>query len=231
MTRKRHLLVLMPHTGECFSCGGAVAKHTRHGDRATLVAMCSGRGRLGEAWERHVEACGRGAKILGAEFETMDFPSSGALEVNWESKVKTAELIRRLRPDILITMPREGLHEQPHSDHESTHLLVYYARDLAGRNIALPSGLEPHFVNDLYFLSDGRPGDIFIDVTEVTELVRRAWAEIGYGELLEAGHGALPAGVSLKRSVEYRHRVRKGIAVEAYRPCYYEEKVVALLPE
>jgi LmbE family N-acetylglucosaminyl deacetylase len=161
----------------------------------------------------------------------MSFPTSGALEVNWESKVKTAEVIRRHRPDILITMPRESLYEQAHSDHESTHLLVYHARDLAARNIPLPSGLPPHFVNDLYFLSDGAPGDLFIDVTEVSPLVQRAWQEIAYDDLLQAGHGALPPGISLKRSIRYQQRVRKGVVVEAYRPCYYEEKTLPLFPE
>ncbi|MEW6356734.1 MAG: PIG-L family deacetylase [Planctomycetota bacterium] len=230
MAKRRHLLVLMPHTGECFSCSGVVAKHTVHGDRATFVTVCSG-ARLGESWDRHVERCRAAARILGAEFEAMDFPSSGALEVNWETKVKMAELLRRHRPDILITMPRESLYEQPHSDHESTHLLVYHARDLAARDIALPSGSAPHFVNDVYFLSDGQPGDVFIDVTDVSDLAQRAWKEIGYDDLLGSVHGALPAGISLKRSVNYRHRVRKGIAVEAYRPCYYEEKVLPLFPD
>jgi len=231
MTRQRHLLVLMPHTGECFSCSGAVAKHTAHGDRATLVTVCSGQAHLGQAWEKHVQRCHRAAAILGAAFETMDFLSSGVTEVNWESKVKMAEVIRRHQPDIVITVPREPLYEQPHSDHESTHLLVYHGRDLAARGIALPSGLPPHFVNDLYFLGEGGPGEVFIDVTEVSDLVRCAWDELAYHDLLGAGYGTLPAGISLKRSVEYRHRVRQDVVVEAYRPCYYEEKTLPLFPE
>ncbi len=230
MDDARHLLVIMPHTGECFSCAGTVAKHTRAGDSATLVSVCSGAERLGEAWERHVEGCRRGAAVLGAEFEALGFPSSGMLEVTWQTKVAIAEVIRRLRPDVMITMPRESMYEQPHSDHEATHLLVYHARDLAARRFELPSGLSPHFVNDLYFLGDGSPGDIFVDVGEVQELVREAWEAIAYGDLLAAGHGALPLGVSLKRPVGYQRRAGPDRAVEAFRACYYREKTLDLLP-
>jgi len=230
MDAARHLLVIMPHTGECFSCSGTVAKHTRAGDRATLVSVCSGAERLGEAWERHVEGCRRGAAVLGAKFEALSFASSGVLEVTRENKVAIAEVIRRLRPDVMITMPREEMYEQPHSDHEATHLLVYHARDLAARRFELPSGLPSHFVNDLYFLGDGSPGDIFVDVTDVQELVGRAWEAIAYGDLLSASHGALPLGVSLKRPVVYQRRVGPDCAVEAFRACYYREKTLELLP-
>jgi len=227
----RHLLVLMPHTGECFSCAGVVAKHTGVGDRATLVSVCSGERHLGAAWAHHVACCHRAAAVLGATFEAMDFPSSGMAEVHWEGKVKVAELIRHHRPDTIITMPREHVYEQPHSDHETTHLLVWHGRDLASRPIDLPSGLPPHFVNDLYFLGNGDPGDVFVDVTGVQDQVRQACQELAYGELLQAGHGAQPEGVSVKRSVNYQQRVPPGVVVEAYRPCYFVEKTVGLLPE
>lgn len=227
----RHLLVLMPHTGECFSCAGAVAKHTGVGDTAALVSVCTGEDHLGTAWARHVECCHRAAAVLGAEFEAMDIPSSGMNQVDWESKVKVAEVIRRHRPDIIVTMPHEQLYEQPHSDHETTHLLVWHGRDLASRPIDLPSGLPPHFVNDLYFLGNGDPGDIFIDVTDVNEQVHQAWRELSYGDILQAGHGMQPRGVSLKRSVNYQQRVPPGVQVEAYRPCYWVEKTRELFPE
>jgi len=227
----RHLLVLMPHTGECFSCAGAVAKHTAVGDQATLVAVCSGAAHLGQAWVNHVACCRRAAAVLGATFEELGLASSGVAQVDWAGKVRVAELIRRLRPDILVTMPREALYEQPHSDHETAHQLAWHGRDLAARQIELPSGLAPHLVNDLYFLGDGSAGDVFIDVTAVTDRVQQAWQELCYGELLGAGHGALPLGVSLKRSVDYQQRVRPGITVEAFRPCRYEEKPLALFPD
>lgn len=224
-------MVLMPHTGECFACSGAVAKHTAHGDEATLVAMCSGAAHLGGAWEGHLAACTRAAAVLGARFEAMDLPSSGMAAVDWEGKVKVAELLRRLRPGILITMPRETLYEQPHSDHETAHLLAYHGRDLAARPLALPSGAPPHFVNDLYFLGDGSAGDIFVDTTEVADLVQSAWRELSYDGLLGAGYGALPPGVSLKRTVDYQARVHPGTRVEAYRACYYQEKALPLFPD
>lgn len=178
-----------------------------------------------------MQACHRAAAVLGASFEVMAIPSSGQNQVDWDGKVKVAEVIRRHRPDIIITMPLEQLYEQPHSDHETTHRLVWHGRDLASRPIELPSGLPPHFVNDLYFLGNGGPGDVFIDVTDVAEQVRQAWKELSYGAILDAGYGTQPAGVSLKRSVNYQQRVRPGTQVEAYRPCYWAEKTRELFPE
>ena len=65
----RHLLVLMPHTGECWSCAPTVAVHVQRGGRATMVAMCSAdwKGHL-DYWSEHLENCNRAAEILGCSF-------------------------------------------------------------------------------------------------------------------------------------------------------------------
>jgi len=229
MQDPRHLLVIMPHTGECFSCCGTVVKHTRAGGRATIVCVCSGEGRLGEAWTTHVERCASAAAMLGAQFEVMDFLSGGWLEVTWENKIAVAEVVRRIRPDIMITIPAEGLYDQPHCDHAATHQLVYYARDLAARTVELPSGRPPHYVNDLYFLGDGSHGDIFIDVTDVADVIRAAREEIAYMDLRSASHGALPLAGG-PRSLSYQRRAGDDMALEAFRSCYYREKTLPRLP-
>ena len=227
----RHLLVLMPHTGECWSCAPTVAKHVRRGGRATMVAMCSAdwKGDL-QYWTEHLENCERAADILGCEFEVMDFPASGAWEPDWSSIVKIAELLRRLRPDIVITMPAEPMYDQPHRDHSNAHQVVYYARDAAARVLPDIEG-EPFFVNDLYFLGDGSPGDIFIDVSGVEEIVRASHEAMAYHRVLEGGHGALPPpGGSLKRPINYSRRAGPDCQVQAFRSCYYREKPLEGFP-
>ena len=198
-----------------------------------MVAMCSGEWKAPERngyWHEHMQNCAEGAAILGCDFETMDFPASGAWEPDWQAIVKVAELIRRLRPDILITMPAEGMYEQPHRDHENSHRVVYYARDAAARD--LPGiEAEPWFLNDLYFLGDGSPGDTFIDVSGVEDVVQRSREVMAYHKLLEAVHGALPPpGGSLKRSVGYQVRAGPDARTQAFRPCYYREKVLDGFP-
>ena len=227
----RHMLVVMPHTGECFSCGPTVAKHIQRGGRATMVAMCTAewKDQTG-TWAQHASGARRAAAILGCDFEFMGFPASGAWEPDWAAIVKVAELFRRLRPDIVITMPPETMYEQPHRDHANCHRVVYYARDAAGRELPGIEG-EPFFVNDLYFLGDGSSGDIFIDVSSVMDVARRAHEALQYRSLLEGMHGALPPpGGSLKRSANYQTRAGADRQVQAFRSCYYREKTLEGFP-
>ncbi len=228
----RHLLVIMPHTGECWSCAATVAKHVQRGGRATMVAMCSAAWKAdSDYWAEHMDNCARGAEILGCAFEVMDFAASGAWEPDWAAISAVAELLRRLRPDIAVTMPAESMYEQPHRDHANCHQVVYYARDAAARVLPGIAG-EPFFVNDVYFLGDGTPGDIFIDVSGVEDIVRQSHETMAYHRLLEGVHGALPApGGSLKLGVNYQRRAGPEGTVQAYRSCYYCEKTLDAFPE
>ncbi|MCD6360750.1 MAG: PIG-L family deacetylase, partial [Armatimonadetes bacterium] len=145
-----------------------------------MVAMCGAAWRGNpDYWTEHMDNCARAAEILGCDFECMGFPSSGAWEPDWSAIVKVAELFRRLRPDIVVTMPAESMYEQPHRDHSNCHQVVYHARDAAARDLPGIAG-EPFFINDLYFLGDGDHGDIFIDVSGVEDIVRRSTETMAY---------------------------------------------------
>jgi LmbE family N-acetylglucosaminyl deacetylase len=228
----RHLLVLMPHTGECWSCAPTVAKHVQRGGRATMVAICGAAWKDNpDYWTEHMDNCARAADILGCDFEFAGFPGSGSWEPDWAATVKIAELLRRLRPDIVVTMPAESMHEQPHRDHSNSHQVVYYARDAAARVLPGIDG-EPFFVNDLYFLGDGSPGDIFIDVSGVEDIVRRSHEAMAYLHMREQSHGALPPpGGSLKRSPNYQTRAGPDRQVQAFRSCYCRERTLDAFPE
>ena len=228
----RHLLVLMPHTGECWSCAPTVAKHVQRGGRATMVAICGAAWKGNpDYWTEHMDNCARAAEILGCDFEFAGFPGSGSWEPDWAAIVKIAELLRRLRPDIVVTMRPETMYEQPHRDHNNCHYVVYHARDAAARELPGIDG-EPFFVNDLYFMGDGSAGDIFIDVSGVGDVVRRSHEAMAYGGVLEGSHGAgPPPGGSLSRPTNYQTRVGGGQHVQAYRSCYRTERMLDGFPE
>ena len=123
-----------------FTAGALVAKYTRAGARAVFLHLTAGEmghPRLsGDAYARQkVEEAIRAAGILGAEARFLPYVDA-SLPRNDEVAYQIVDVIREVKPDIVLTHWRGSFH----SDHVNTHHNALRALFLA----ALPAITRAH---------------------------------------------------------------------------------------
>src|SRR5471032_3174261 len=85
-----------------FGCGGVIAKETRAGRKAHFVICSRGEaGTHGTPKQRTAEAK-QSAALLGATVEFIELDGDARLEVRAAHSIKLAEIIRRVRPGIIL---------------------------------------------------------------------------------------------------------------------------------
>lgn len=110
------------------TCGGTLLKLRAGGMRTGILDLTRGEaGTRGSAAEREKEAAAA-AKILGVVWrEALDIPD-GRVENTWENRVKIVDVLRRVRPRVVILPYWTGRHP----DHYTTSTLGYEACFLSG---------------------------------------------------------------------------------------------------
>lgn len=197
--RPIRILVVTAHPQDPFErAGGTVAKHLARGDQAVIVSLTTGVVThafnvfppTGPDKLKEVDAVKarkraefeRAARILGVERAIcFDWPESPML-LGREHYVALVDLIRDVRPDVLITQhPVEvGRH-----DHMDAGRFTVAAMDYA-RADGFPSPLAPHTVPNLFlayyedFRSEQLMGsprhspEVIVDITAVIGIKREA---------------------------------------------------------
>lgn len=162
---KLDLLAISPHPDDAeLACGGTLARVAKEGARVGLLHLTRGEaGTRGTAEERLGEARCAGS-ALGAEVvEVLDF-GDAALRTGSEEEDALIEVLRRLRPELVLRPPASDRHP----DHGRAHRLVgaacFYA-GLAKRGRA--GGPEPHRPAAVfeYMLHDPFEPRFIVDVT------------------------------------------------------------------
>jgi bacillithiol biosynthesis deacetylase BshB1 len=153
------------------TCGGTLLKMRAQGYRTAILDMTRGEaGTRGSAAEREAEAKAA-ATILGAGWrEALDIPD-GNVENTYENRLKIVEVLRRVRPRVVILPYWEGRHP----DHYTTAKLGYEACFLAGL-AKVETGLPPHRPFKILYASlyaDVRPSFV-VDITAHIEDRHRA---------------------------------------------------------
>jgi N-acetylglucosamine malate deacetylase 1 len=193
-----------------FGCGGAIALEVRAGRKAHVVVCSRGEsGSFGTPEERARE-CYEGARILGASLEVIELDGDARLEVKAAHAIQLAEVIRRLRPAIVLA---PTLVENQHPDHPRLGRLVRDAARIARyAGVAELRQFAPHAIEQLFFyaLAPGaEPPDItpiLLDVSaaevlatwtaamqaHATQVKARAYVEM---QLTRARVNGLRAGV------------------------------------
>jgi N-acetylglucosamine malate deacetylase 1 len=110
------------------TCGGTLLKLHAQGLRTAILDLTRGEaGTRGSAAQREKEAA-EAAKILGVAWrETLDIPD-GRVENTWQNRVKIVEVVRRVRPRVVILPYWTGRHP----DHYITSTLGYEACFVSG---------------------------------------------------------------------------------------------------
>ncbi|GIP38511.1 hypothetical protein J31TS4_17910 [Paenibacillus sp. J31TS4] len=168
---KKHILAIGAHAGDQeLTAGATIAKYTMEGHKATLLHLTpgeKGHPRLtpDEYRKQKIEEAYQSAEILGADVRFLDYKDA-ELPVTEAIKLEVADIIRELKPDILITHWKNSIHK----DHANTHLIVQDARFYAGlKTIERP--LPHHYAGQLYYSENWEDMDdfvpeVFIDIPE-----------------------------------------------------------------
>jgi LmbE family N-acetylglucosaminyl deacetylase len=180
---KKHVLAIGAHIGDAeITAGLLVAKYVQAGHRATMLHLTAGeRGNprmdAAEYRKQRVREAEATAKRLGAaECIVLDHPD-GELHVNQDNIWAMCDLIRKLKPDIVLTHWRGSFHR----DHRNAYELTMEGGFLA----ALPAiqRRDPaHLIRGLYYLEnwedmDDYHPDLWVDVSGVMETWQEACRE------------------------------------------------------
>jgi LmbE family N-acetylglucosaminyl deacetylase len=132
--QKVTILAIGGHVGDAeLTAGGVLASHSLKGDRIVTLALTAGErgvpaGRdMKEYREQKVREAEAFARMLGGEAIVFDIPD-GELPDNEEMRYRVCDVIREVKPNILITHFKNSMHK----DHITTHRIVNDARFFAG---------------------------------------------------------------------------------------------------
>ncbi|MDM8009032.1 MAG: PIG-L family deacetylase [Phycisphaerae bacterium] len=173
MSDMKHILAIGAHIGDAeITAGLLVTKYAAAGHRATILHMTAGEkgnprmDHLEYAKQRIREAEAAACRMGATECIVLDHPD-GELQSDEKTIHEMCDLVRRLKPDIILTHWRGSFHR----DHRATYNIVMEGGFLA----ALPGikRAEPaHLIRGLYYLEnwedleDYQP-NLWIDVSEV----------------------------------------------------------------
>ncbi len=161
------LLVIAPHPDDAeLGVGGTIAAHTSKGYRVGICDVTEGEMGTNGTPETRKQESKRAAEILGVEVrDNLQIPD-GFIRPTEENLAKTVELLRKYRPNTVITINSDD----DHPDHIYTSKLVSEAAHLAGL-AKYPAQGERFRPENLFYFAASRPKnpDIVVDITEVYE--------------------------------------------------------------
>lgn len=190
MHTQKRVLAIHAHPDDVeFQCAGTLALLRRAGCAVTIATMTPGDCGSAEHDSEAIAAIRRAeakaaADLIEADYLCLEFRDLAVFNDD-ESRRRVTEVLRRTRPDLILTAPPVDYI----CDHEMTSLLVRDACFAAGCPNYATRQWEPAKALDhiphLYFVDalegidrDGRPApvDFHADVTEVFEVKRRMLA-------------------------------------------------------
>src|SRR5690606_25729244 len=151
MTEKLTVLAIGAHIGDVeLASGGVLASHSLKGDRIVTLALTAGERGVPAGQDMHVyreqkvKEAQEFADMLGGEAVVFPY-CDGELPDTEQIRMEVCDVIRRVKPNIIITHWKNSMHK----DHALTHHIVNDARYYA----ALPTferELPAHFAARLY---------------------------------------------------------------------------------
>lgn len=153
------------------TCGGTLLRMRARGVSTAILDLTRGEaGTRGSAEERAAEAADAG-RILGVAWRSaLDIPD-GRVENTWENRLKIVEVLRQVRPRVVILPYWTGRHP----DHYNASTLGYEACFLSGL-AKIETGTPPHRPFKIVYASlyaDVRPSFV-VDITPYIEDRHRA---------------------------------------------------------
>lgn len=200
------ILDIPAHPDDEIGPAGTLAKYARAGHSVTIAWMT--RGDMGhmtlpqdELAKLRTKEGESSAKILGANCRFLGFGDS-AVPYNREATMLIVDLIREIRPNIIITHSPD----ERHPDHRNTYANVVDAMHFA--SLPLLKTAYPAFDPDqLYFATDGDNAEIYVDITETADLKLAAAKchKSQYEEWLTDHQGGTDKNFPTDPGVMYQH--------------------------
>lgn len=165
------ILALGAHASDQeLSAGMILAKYARAGHQVTILSLTAGeKGHplLGpnEYRNQKVREAKECAQLLGAETRILDYRDA-ELPVNDEIVFEVCDIIRELKPDLLITHWERSIHK----DHRNAHRIALDARFHAGLK-HLERNRPAHWIGRAFYSEnwedmDGYEPDVYVDTSE-----------------------------------------------------------------
>lgn len=178
-TKHKVIMAIGAHIGDMeLTCGGVLATHSLQGDKIITVALTGGeKGNppeisVEEYRKQKEEEAKKFAEILNGEAIVLPY-MDGELPNNDEVRFIVCDLIRKYKPNVIITHWKNSMHK----DHINTYHIVKDAQFYAGIP-GFKREYSPHFA-PLYYAEnwedslDFKPY-IYIDITKGYELWKKA---------------------------------------------------------
>lgn len=223
------VLAFAPHPDDAeLLCGGTLAKLARAGRRTAIIDLtCGEMGTRGSVETRAAEAA-KAAEVLGlAARENLGLPDSH-LENTPETRRKLIEVIRRLRPEVVIAPAPKGRHP----DHRVTAQLVRDAWFLSGIRKMDPTH-EPHrprkLVHAITYREDYVKPTFVVDISEDFETKLRAIAcySSQFDSVIQAGE-VYPTGEPLTDVIRHQSAHYGSLIRCAFGEPYWTEETVRM---
>lgn len=168
---KLHIIAIGAHAGDMeLTAGGIMAKYAQEGGRITFVHLTpgeKGHPKLSSQKyaEQKIKEGKQAAKILGAEVRFLPY-KDGELPVSEEVKYTICDIIRELKPDIILAHWKGSIHK----DHINTYHNVIDGIFYAGLP-AIKRKFPAHSSKGLYFSENWEdPQDykptLYLDITK-----------------------------------------------------------------
>jgi len=183
----KRMLIVIAHPDDAeFTCAGTVAGWVKSGCQVHYVVCTSGdKGTKDHNMTPHHLAAIReeeqlaAARVLGVETVTFLRHKDGELEATKEFRAEIAMLIRRYKPDIVVTHDAWRPY-QLHPDHRAVGLTTCDAIVAARDHLFLPGqtaiGLEAVEPAELYLWGAAEP-DHLVDISETIDLKLEALSQ------------------------------------------------------
>lgn len=183
--KQLHVLCIGGHIGDMeLTAGAVVAKYTQEGHKATILALTPGeKGHPTiepDAYAKQkIEESRRACAVLGADTRFLEYKDA-ELPVNDEVKYAVCDVIREIRPDIIITHWKGSMHK----DHMNTYYIVKDAIFYAGlktiRRELPESGPVRLFFADNWEDPYGFSPTVFVDISKSRERWIEAMEQFAY---------------------------------------------------
>ncbi len=165
MSGKR-ILLLGVYGMEMVECGGMLCKNAKAGGASHASFLFTG--------AKMREDLAKSAKILGVTVEHLGM-DAGSISGTREEKLKVVGVIRRFRPDIVVTQDPEHCVEDFDPGRRPAMEILLEGISLAGREYALDElpGLSPHRVKCVYYMTPEHP-NCYVDIYDAWDEKCRA---------------------------------------------------------
>ena len=164
MDEGKRILLLGVYGMEMVECGGVLCRNAQMGGTCHAAFFFAG-----PQMRKGLE---KAALILGCTTEYLNF-DIGTISANQEERLKVAQVIRRFRPDIIITQDPEHCVQDLDPGRRPAMTTLLEGMALAGRDYGLAPGENPWRRFTVYYMTPSSP-NCLVEITDVWDQKVRA---------------------------------------------------------